>query len=163
VRRKRNEAVEARRERFQVLSRQTGDQVDVKVRVGLRAQPAQIGRGRRVVLAARDRVLDVDIEGLDSDLELQRPGGKTRDQRLQPLRQVVRNQFEVQERRILRMLADQAEKELEDRRCGGTRDERTVDELNCRPPRSYSRCSSAAAAAAGNPMRCSERGQAELA
>ena len=71
-----------------------------------------------------------DVEGLDADLELQRAGRKARDRRLQRLGQVIRNQFEVQERGVVGTRRDQPEEELEDAHRGRRLEvERAVDEL----------------------------------
>jgi len=60
-------------------------------------QPAQVGQRLVVVLAPGDALLDINIECLHAHLQLQRSGWKLRNQRLQPIRQMVGNDLEVHE------------------------------------------------------------------
>ncbi len=130
VRAQRHQAVETGGKARHVLAGQAGDQVHVQVGPALGAQPAQVVLGARVVLPPCDQLLDGRIEGLDADLELQRAGRKLRDRRLQPRRQVVGNQLEVQERRIVRTRLQPIEKELQDAHRGLDLEvEGAVDEL----------------------------------
>ena len=165
VRLQRDQPVEAGGERRQVLARQAGDQVDVQVRLRVRAQPAEVGFGGGVVLAPGDPALHGDVEGLDADLELQRAGRKARDRRLQRLGQVIRDQFEVQERRVVGTRRDQPEEELEDAHRGRHLEvERAVDELEvARAALVQARQFGQQRLERKGPRGPVERGQAELA
>ena len=102
----------------------------MQMSVCLGPQPAQVGLGRFVLLAPRDQRLHLDIEGLDADLELQRARRKSRQPPAQRRRQVIRYQFEVQERWIVRRTFNPLQEEVQDRGRGlDAQIEGPVDEL----------------------------------
>ena len=79
----------------QGLAGQAKDQVGVQVGLGLSHQPVQVSQGFGVVLAARDALLHLGIETLDANFELQHARWKLRDQGLEPVWQLVRDQLKV--------------------------------------------------------------------
>ena len=115
------------RERF---ARQPSDQIDVQVRMGMRVQPAQIVLGALVVLLARDVRLHLRVPRLDADLELQCPGRKARNARLQFVGQMIGNQLEVREAWVVGPRLDALQKEFEDgERRAHVEVERAIDEF----------------------------------
>ena len=103
----------------QRLAGQAENQVSVQVGVRLRHQPVQVGQGFGVVLPARDALLHLGVEALDADFELQHTGRKLRDQDLEPVRQLVRDQLKVHKLVRGRWSRRQAvQKKLQDARRG---------------------------------------------
>ena len=97
VRVERRQAVEAGGETGQLLTRQASDQIGVQVGVGVPAQPGEIVHGLAVVLLATDQCLHGGVEALNPNFELQRSGRETHEPGFERFRQVVGNQFEVEE------------------------------------------------------------------
>jgi hypothetical protein len=126
LRPERDEPVEPGGEAGQGLTRQTDDEVRVDVHRGLGPEKMKIIREPLVVLPAADERPDFGIEGLDTDLELERAGRKAGDDRAQLGGQAIGHQLEVIEPARLMPL----KKEFQDRPAGGEVEvERAVHEL----------------------------------
>src|SRR5262249_37414664 len=107
-----DETVESRRETLEIFPRQADNQVSVDVDTRFPTEPAEVFLDPRVVLATADEFRDVFVEGLDADLELQRPRAEFPDGFTERIGQAVGNHLEVDEQ--IRPIA--FEEEIQDRR-----------------------------------------------
>ena len=108
MRANRQQPVKAVGKTLQRFTRQAKDQVDMQVRVGVGQQPAQVGLGGVVVLPPRDGLLHRHVEGLHAHFELQHPRRKLRQHGPQAIRQVVGDDFKVQEQVALGLVSEGA-------------------------------------------------------
>ena len=93
------ELIEARRKRLPRLTGQTKNQIGMQMRLAVVQQPTQIGLRLGVVLPAADALLHVHIKTLNANLKLQHAGREFGNRVLQPVRQMVRHDFKMDEQR----------------------------------------------------------------
>ena len=74
--------------------------------MGVPAQPDEIVHGLAIVLLAADQCLHGGVEGLNPNFELQRSGRETYKPGFERFRQMVGNQFEVQEQAFIQPLQE---------------------------------------------------------
>ena len=97
VRREFIKPVKAIGKALQRLARQAKNQIGMHMRLAFAHQPAQVVSGLGVVLFARNALLHFGVEALNTDFKLQRAGRKLHDQRFEPVRQAVGNDFKMHE------------------------------------------------------------------
>ena len=111
--------IKAGRKALKRFPGQAKNQIGMHMRLALADQPAQVFSRFEVVLLARNTLLHLGVEALNTDFKLQRSSGELHDQFFQTIRQAVGYDFEMHEQighraSILRSRLQAVQKELQD-------------------------------------------------